>query len=106
VNGHGDPDDEIDGIALDGQEQHYSAGRENRGLDREAVEQSRSTDERTQKVRGRGHRDNVGLRTSMQQQIPLIHLLGVVAGRYMASWPAYIVGDDYLPAPQARRLIG
>lgn len=53
-----------------------------------------------------GHRDNVGLRTAMQQQIPLIYFLGVVPGRYMASWPAYIVGDDYLPAPQARRLIG
>ena len=28
---------------------------------------------------------------------PLIYFLGVVPGRYMASWPAYIVGDD----PQA-----
>src|SRR4029453_4089656 len=40
------------------------------------------------------HRDNAGLREAMHQQIPLIYFLGVVPGRYMASWPAYIVGDD------------
>ena len=33
----------------------------------------------------------------MQQQIPLIYFHGVVPGRYMASWPIFIVGDD----PQA-----
>src|SRR5438876_2652848 len=40
------------------------------------------------------HRDNVGLQTAMQQQVPLAYFLGVVPGRYMASLPAYIVGDD------------
>jgi putative restriction endonuclease len=40
------------------------------------------------------HRDNVGLRNAMQRQIPLVYLHGIVPGRYMASWPVYIVGDD------------
>jgi len=38
--------------------------------------------------------DNVGLRTAMQEQAPLIYFLGVVKNRYLASWPVYIVGDD------------
>jgi putative restriction endonuclease len=40
------------------------------------------------------HRDNAGLREAMRRQVPLIYLHGVVPGRYMASWPVYIVGDD------------
>jgi putative restriction endonuclease len=40
------------------------------------------------------HRDNAGLRRAMQEQIPLIYFHGVVPGRYLASWPVYIVGDD------------
>jgi putative restriction endonuclease len=40
------------------------------------------------------HRDNVGLRTCMQQKIPLVYLYGIVPGRYIPVWPAYIVGDD------------
>ncbi len=40
------------------------------------------------------HRDNVGLRQAMERQMPLIYFHGIVAGRYMASWPVYIVGDD------------
>lgn len=41
-----------------------------------------------------GHRDNVGLRLAMQRQAPLVYLYGVVPGRYMPSWPVYVVGDD------------
>jgi putative restriction endonuclease len=41
-----------------------------------------------------GHRDNAGLREAMQRQVPLIYFHGIVRGRYMASWPVYIVGDD------------
>jgi putative restriction endonuclease len=39
------------------------------------------------------HRDNAGLRMAMQRQIPLIYFHGVMAGRYLAVWPVYIVGD-------------
>lgn len=41
-----------------------------------------------------GHRDNVGVRLAMQRQAPLIYLYGLVPGRYMPSWPVYVVGDD------------
>jgi putative restriction endonuclease len=40
------------------------------------------------------HRDNVGLRQAMTYRVPLIYFLGVVPGRYLPSWPAFIVGDD------------
>jgi putative restriction endonuclease len=40
------------------------------------------------------HRENVGLRELMRRQVPLIYFHGIVPGRYMASWPVYIVGDD------------
>ena len=40
------------------------------------------------------HRDNVGLRSAMQHQIPLIYFHGIVKGRYLAIWPVFIVGDD------------
>jgi putative restriction endonuclease len=40
------------------------------------------------------HRDNMGLREAMRRQLPLVYLHGIVEGRYMASWPVYIVGDD------------
>jgi len=40
------------------------------------------------------HRDNVGLRKAMQQQVPLIYFYGVIPGKYLAVWPVYIVGDD------------
>jgi putative restriction endonuclease len=33
----------------------------------------------------------------MRRQVPLIYFHGIVPGRYMASWPVHIVGDD----PQA-----
>jgi len=40
------------------------------------------------------HRDNVGLRQAMQQEVPLVYFHGVVPGKYLAVWPVYIVGDD------------
>jgi putative restriction endonuclease len=39
------------------------------------------------------HRDNVGLRHLMEQSRPLIYFFGLVPGRYLPFWPAYIVGD-------------
>ncbi len=40
------------------------------------------------------HRENVGLRRLMEGRRPLVYLHGVVPGKYLASWPAYVVGDD------------
>jgi len=40
------------------------------------------------------HRDNVGLRLAMQRSVPLIYFYGLVPGRYIAVWPAFIVDDD------------
>jgi len=40
------------------------------------------------------HRDNVGLREVMRKCIPLIYLLGVYPGKYMATWPVYVISDD------------
>jgi putative restriction endonuclease len=38
--------------------------------------------------------DNVRLRQVMKDQKPLIYFLSVAMGRYMATWPVYIVGDN------------
>lgn len=40
------------------------------------------------------HRDNKGLRELMKRKIPLIYLFGVSVGKYLPTWPVYIVGDD------------
>jgi len=40
------------------------------------------------------HHENRGLRLAMVQHVPLIYFHGIVPGRHMASWPAYIVGDN------------
>jgi putative restriction endonuclease len=40
------------------------------------------------------HPDNVGLRAAMTRRIPLVYFYGVVPGRYIANWPAYVVHDD------------
>jgi putative restriction endonuclease len=40
------------------------------------------------------HRDNVGLRQAMRLQVPLVYFHGIVPGRYMASSPVFIAGDD------------
>jgi putative restriction endonuclease len=41
------------------------------------------------------HRDNRGLREAMRLQVPLVYFHGIVPGRYMASWPVFIVGDEF-----------
>lgn len=40
------------------------------------------------------HPDNVGLREARRLEVPLIYFHGIVAGRYAAEYPVYIVGDD------------
>jgi putative restriction endonuclease len=40
------------------------------------------------------HPDNVGLRTAQRERAPLVYFHGIVAGRYAAEYPVYIVGDD------------
>ena len=41
-----------------------------------------------------GHPDNVGLRACMKERLPLVYFFGLVPGKYMASWPVYIIGED------------
>ncbi len=40
------------------------------------------------------HRDNVGLREVYKRKLPLIYLIGLIPGKYMAIWPVYIVTDE------------
>ncbi len=40
-----------------------------------------------------GHRDNRGLRFAMDERLPLIYFHGLVPGKYVATWPVFIVGD-------------
>ncbi len=40
------------------------------------------------------HRDNVGLREAMKYGLPLAYFHGIAPGRYVATWPVYIVGDN------------
>lgn len=40
------------------------------------------------------HRDNVGLRTCMRHQLPLIYCHGIAPGAYAVTWPVFVVGDD------------
>ena len=40
------------------------------------------------------HRENVGLRTAMQERLPLVYLYGTAPGSYVAGWPAFIIADD------------
>jgi putative restriction endonuclease len=42
----------------------------------------------------RTHRDNQGLLELMRTRTPLIYFLGVEEGRYLATWPVLVVGDD------------
>ena len=48
------------------------------------------------RYRGRdpGHHENVGLRSAMVKQVPLVYFHGIVPGLYVAEWPVYIVGDN------------
>ena len=40
------------------------------------------------------HRDNVGLRFAMRNEIPLVYFFRAVPGRYAAVWPVYVVYDS------------
>ncbi len=40
------------------------------------------------------HQDNEGLRTAMRLKLPLVYLHGVAVGKYLATWPVYVVRDD------------
>ena len=43
---------------------------------------------------GPDHHENRGLRRAMSERIPLIYFKGIVQGRYLPAFPAFIVGDD------------
>jgi putative restriction endonuclease len=40
------------------------------------------------------HPDNKGLRELMTNQKPLIYFHSVIKGKYLATWPVYIIGDN------------
>ena len=40
------------------------------------------------------HRDNIGLRKIYELQRPLIYFHGIEPGKYLATWPVYIIGDE------------
>jgi putative restriction endonuclease len=40
------------------------------------------------------HRDNVGLRELMRQRIPLVYCHALVASKYVALWPVFVVADN------------
>ena len=42
------------------------------------------------------HHDNIGLKLAAKHRIPLIYFHAVVAGKYLAVWPIYIVNTDDL----------
>lgn len=40
------------------------------------------------------HPDNRGLRQAMDRRLPLVYFFGPVPGRYIATWPVYVVSDN------------
>lgn len=40
------------------------------------------------------HRDNVGLRKVFELKRPLVYFHGIEPGKYLATWPVYIIGDN------------
>lgn len=40
------------------------------------------------------HRDNIGLRKVFELKRPLVYFHGIEPGKYLATWPVYIIGDD------------
>jgi len=42
----------------------------------------------------RNHRDNIGLRKVLERKRPLIYFHGIAPGKYLATYPVYIIGDD------------
>lgn len=41
-----------------------------------------------------GHRDNKGLRAAMAERLPLVYFHRMVPGRYLVTWPVFVVADD------------
>jgi len=39
------------------------------------------------------HRDNVGLRKAMENNVPLIYIKSIMPNKYLLEWPAYIIND-------------
>lgn len=40
------------------------------------------------------HVDNRGLRFALERRLPLVYFHGVVPGKYLATWPVFVVADD------------
>lgn len=40
------------------------------------------------------HFDNRGLRFAMERRLPLVYIHGVVPGKYLVTWPVFVVEDD------------
>jgi putative restriction endonuclease len=40
------------------------------------------------------HRENVGLRRAMAENLPLIYFWGIAVGQYFPVWPAFVAADD------------
>ena len=40
------------------------------------------------------HPDNRGLRFAKEMHLPLVYFHGIVPGKYLATWPVFIVGDS------------
>jgi putative restriction endonuclease len=43
---------------------------------------------------GPNHRDNVGLRKVFEAKLLLVYFHGIEPGKYLATWPVYVIGDD------------
>lgn len=39
------------------------------------------------------HSDNRGLRSAMENRLPLVYFHGLVPGKYLATWPVFVVAD-------------
>jgi putative restriction endonuclease len=42
----------------------------------------------------RDHLDNRGLRFAMERRLPLVYFHGIIPGKYVATWPVFIVKDN------------
>jgi putative restriction endonuclease len=40
------------------------------------------------------HVDNRGLRCAMERRLPLVYMHGIIPGKYLLTWPVFVVGDD------------
>lgn len=40
------------------------------------------------------HHENRGLREAMEKSVPLVYFHGLMAGKYVAAWPVYVVAED------------